>query len=224
MKHYNEKVLDLWHCFFEGTYSFERFRHPEFIERLFAYDRTNNCKADLERVVALVCPKSGLKILDFGCGIGTLCAKLAAQGCDVTGADVSPEILAVAKARYPEIPFLPIDDVAGEYDVVVSMHVLGHVPAPRETLSKMHDLLARGGRVVFCLPNPAFTVAMIPNNIVNSYLPDLTAIRCWSRRRVISELSSAGFGGIEIETFGELPTFFRFNALRSRLVGEASKC
>lgn len=224
MKHYKEKLRDLLRCFADGTYAVEQFGQPEYLARLIAYERTENCRADLDRILALVRPKPALRVLDYGCGIGALCEKLAAAGCAVTGADAIPEILTLARQRHPEIRFVGISDAAGEYDVIVSMHVLGHVPDARQALAKMRSLLRPGGRLLFCVPNPAFTVAMIPNNSINDYVPDPTVIRCWSRRRIISELASAGFSAIRIETFGELPTLFRFNALRSRLVGEASRC
>lgn len=223
MKHYKEKLADLLRCFAEGTYAGERFG-AGYLARLTAYERTDNCRTDLARVIALVRPQPGLRVLDYGCGTGVLCGELAAAGCAVTGADAISEVLALARQRHPDVPFVGISDAAGEYDVIVSMHVLGHVPDARQALAKMRSLLRPGGRLVFCVPNPAFTIAMIPNNMVNDYLPDPTVMRCWPRRRLISEFTLAGFSNITIETFGEFPAIFRFDALRSRLVGEASKC
>lgn len=224
MKYYREKVLDLWHCFAEGRrYSLDAFRSDGYLRRLVAQDTRETRKDELERVAMLVRPTAGLRVLDFGCGLGSLSELLAARGCSVTGADASPEILAAARSRNPALSFVSVDEAPRDQDVVTSMHVLGHVPDPRETLRKMYDLLAPGGRIVFCVPNPAFTVAMIPNNLLNSYLPDTTVMRCWSSARLRSELRQAGFTGIRIATCGEFPGLLRFRSLRSRLVGEARR-
>lgn len=222
--HYKEKLIDIRRCFAEGTYSAEAFRQPEYLERLAAYSDTKNCRADLARVLELVRPAPGLRVLDYGCGLGALCAELAAAGCVATGADAIPQMLAAAKERYPHVRFVGINDLQGEYDVVASVHVLGHVPDARRAIAGIYSLLSSGGRFVFCLPNPAFTMAMIPNNLANTYLPDPTAIRCWSARRLRRELASAGFVDIHIEPFGELPALFPFQPLRSRFVGQAAKC
>lgn len=42
---------------------------------------------------------------------------------------------------------------------VDAMRVLGHVPDPRRLLRDMRALLVPGGRLVICVPNPAYTMA-----------------------------------------------------------------
>ena len=50
-------------------------------------------------VVELLAPKSGEKILDLGCGDGTLALKLMEMGCDVIGVDSSSEFVAAARKK-----------------------------------------------------------------------------------------------------------------------------
>jgi trans-aconitate methyltransferase len=50
-------------------------------------------------VVELLAPKSGEKILDLGCGDGTLALKLMEIGCDVVGVDSSSEFVAIAQEK-----------------------------------------------------------------------------------------------------------------------------
>ena len=51
---------------------------------------------------------SGRKLLDLACGTGELSVRLAAEGFAVTGADLSTDMLSVAKAKSDERS-LPIE-------------------------------------------------------------------------------------------------------------------
>ena len=53
------------------------------------------------RVTALVPP--GARVLDAGCGTGRVAVELARRGYDVVGVDSDPSMLAVARARAPEL-------------------------------------------------------------------------------------------------------------------------
>ncbi len=73
-------------------------------------------QALLAAFVELVGPSAG-RIADVGCGPGRIAAFLAPHGLDVVGVDVSPEMLAVARAAHPDLRFeegtltsLPFDD------------------------------------------------------------------------------------------------------------------
>ncbi|HEY4578223.1 MAG TPA: methyltransferase domain-containing protein, partial [Savagea sp.] len=46
-----------------------------------------------------------LKVLDLGCGTGTLSHAMAERGAIVSGVDLSPQMIEVAKERYPSIQF-----------------------------------------------------------------------------------------------------------------------
>jgi len=48
----------------------------------------------------------GGRVLDIGCGTGNATAPLAARGFEVVGLDPSADMLAVARAKLPDVPFL----------------------------------------------------------------------------------------------------------------------
>ena len=56
-------------------------------------------------VIDLIDVRPGEKCLDLGCGNGTLAAELAACGLDASGVDASPEMVALARERHPELRF-----------------------------------------------------------------------------------------------------------------------
>jgi SAM-dependent methyltransferase len=74
----------------------EEFREP----RLAAvYDALDPDRSDLEAYVQLVVELGARRVLDVGCGTGSLALMLAAVGCDVIGVDPAPASLAVARAK-----------------------------------------------------------------------------------------------------------------------------
>jgi magnesium-protoporphyrin O-methyltransferase len=71
----------------------------------------------------------GARVLDAGCGAGQMTADLAARGAEVTAVDISPALIAIARARLPaglpgRVTFASgdmLDDSLGRFDFVVAM-------------------------------------------------------------------------------------------------------
>jgi SAM-dependent methyltransferase len=74
----------------------EEFRHP----RLAAiYDALDPVRDDLDVYVALAEELSARRVLDVGCGTGTLALMLAGRGCDVVAVDPAAASVAVARGK-----------------------------------------------------------------------------------------------------------------------------
>lgn len=119
------------------------------------------------RLLLGVLPPPPARIVDLGCGTGTLARLLIDAGYDVTGLDVSPAMLERARAKVPEARFV-LGDAAdpaptleadherrpedtrptGAYDVVLCRHVLWALPEPAAAMARWVGLLAPGGRLV----------------------------------------------------------------------------
>ena len=101
-------------------------------------------------VFALLDPKHGERILDVGCGEGSLTSRIVAAGASVVGIDVSEEMIAAAKARGLDARLidaerLPFD---GEFDAVFSNAALHWVRDHDAMLAGVHRALKPGGRFV----------------------------------------------------------------------------
>jgi trans-aconitate methyltransferase len=95
-------------------------------------------------------PQAGERILDLGCGDGTLTRQIAARGASVVGIDASPEFVAAAArsgvdARLGDARSLTFD---GEFDAVFSNAVLHWVLDADAALSGIVRALRPGGRFV----------------------------------------------------------------------------
>lgn len=95
------------------------------------------------------------RVLDYGCGSGLLARYVDPDR--YSGVDVDPEVISIARTSYPEHSFevarLPQDR---QFDTIVSLAVIEHVPDPAGFLASALPLLAPGGSVVLTTPHPSF--------------------------------------------------------------------
>lgn len=100
-------------------------------------------------------PAQARRVLEVGCGLGRLAVRLAGAGREVTGVDLSPEMIAratVAGQGQPGLSFrcgdfFALDLPAAGFDCVLSVATLHHMDA-KAAIARMVDLLAPGGRLV----------------------------------------------------------------------------
>jgi trans-aconitate methyltransferase len=62
-----------------------------------------------ENVLELLGIQPDERILDLGCGTGYLTSQIQQKGAKVTGIDASSDMIAKAKATYPEVEFFVKD-------------------------------------------------------------------------------------------------------------------
>jgi SAM-dependent methyltransferase len=142
-------------------------------------------EAVLARLAELGVDPGRGRALDFGCGAGRLSHGLARAGFgDVLGLDISPTMLAAARAtvtepacRFEQVHGSDLAGVASDsVDLVYSCRVLQHVPPhlAHGYVREFHRVVRPGGVVVFQLPTaPAPT----PAGLALRVLPAPLAVR-----------------------------------------------
>jgi ubiquinone/menaquinone biosynthesis C-methylase UbiE len=101
-------------------------------------------------------PEPPARVLDLGCGTGSLSVLLAELGHPVHGVDLSPRMLerAAEKTRRHGVQVALVEGDAGDppvdgpVDVVLSRHLLWALPDVPAVLDRWTRLLAPGGRLV----------------------------------------------------------------------------
>jgi SAM-dependent methyltransferase len=98
----------------------------------------------------LLNPRPGERILDVGCGEGSLTEKIMAAGTTVVGVDASPEMVAAAKARGLDARLIDAEQLPfeREFDAVFSNAALHWVRNHDAMLAGVHRALKTGGRFV----------------------------------------------------------------------------
>lgn len=105
---------------------------------------------------------SGLTALDAGCGQGYLSRILAHHGAHVTGIDISPKLIQIAREQDPDhqITYQVADlchslpEYRHHFDLVVSHFVLDDVYDYKGFLSTLASLLKPGHRMILSMNNP----------------------------------------------------------------------
>ncbi len=128
-------------------------------------------------------PFAGLRIFDIGCGGGLLSEPMARLGATVVGADAAERNIPVAQVHAKQSG-LTIDyrhttaeDVAAtgeQFDVVLNMEVVEHVPDPLTYLTACQRLLKPGGLMVCSTLNrnpQSYLMAIIGAEHVMRWLP-----------------------------------------------------
>lgn len=115
-----------------------------------------NIKNELDSEIATGLMEKKLKLLDIGCGGGILAESMARLSYidHVTGIDLTPEVIAVAKehAKLDPIVTMKVDyqlealeNIKGQYDIITCFEMLEHVDIPSEILKHAWSNLKPNG-------------------------------------------------------------------------------
>ncbi len=101
-------------------------------------------------LIDVLSPGPGQRILDIGCGDGTLTKKLAATGCSVVAIDSSPSMVAAACAKGIDCRLGDATKMVfeSEFDGVFSNAALHWVLEPDDAIRGVARALKPGGRFV----------------------------------------------------------------------------
>jgi 2-polyprenyl-6-hydroxyphenyl methylase/3-demethylubiquinone-9 3-methyltransferase len=157
------------------------------------------------------------KVLDLGCGNGTLTARLQHEGYDMTGVDHSSSGIALARQQYPGIAFarhdlhdeLPATHVS-KYDAVVAVEVIEHLLLPRRLIAAATAALRPGGALIVTTPYHGYLknlVLAVTNKFDDHWAPlrDYGHVKFFSRRTLTQLFGEYGYTSITFRTAGRVP-------------------
>lgn len=140
------------------------------------------------------------EVIEVGCGGGILTDAMAERGAKVTGIDMAPGPLTVAKLHALEsgnaVDYLQItaeqqrDKTPEAFDLVACLEVLEHVPDVGSTVQACADLAKPGAPLVFATINrtpQAYALAILGAEYIMNLLPRGT--HDWERFIKPSELA-----------------------------------
>ncbi len=106
--------------------------------------------------LALFAPQKGMKILDAGCGTGNFSIKLSQLGCMVTGIDISPDMLNIARSKnssdlsveYLEMDLKHLSFPDDSFDGVFSMAAFEFIAEAEQVYQELYRVLKPGGKLL----------------------------------------------------------------------------
>lgn len=123
----------------------------EFFDRLAPGWDADMVKNDaiIEKILdgAEVC--AGKRILDVACGTGVMIPYYLARGAQVSAIDIAPEMVRIAKEKFPDVPIFcgDVEDTVFDhtFDCIVVYNAFPHFPEPEQLVRRLSGLLAPGG-------------------------------------------------------------------------------
>ena len=136
---------------------------------------TDRTEAEVERAMRMLKPVGGERVLDLACGSGRHSLELVRQGFEAVGADISPQLLEIARRDAEkaglDVSFVEADlrelDFEAEFDIVLSLNdgAIGYLESEAENL-RTFEVISRalrpGGRHLMQLPNVLYAREHLP--------------------------------------------------------------
>lgn len=158
-------------------------------------------------VMALIEAKPA-RVLDVGCGAGTLGADIRRRfpHCRVIGVEYDPELARKASVNYDHVINAPVESSAtwaqladeGPFDLIVCADVLEHLVCPGEVLRRLARLLGPNGHLISSLPNVRHVSTFVDLYLLATWprrdrgIHDRTHLHFYARRNILQLGREAG--------------------------------
>jgi len=161
---------------------------------------------DLFETVDVALSESGKKLLDVGCGSGSLMDLVKDRVESIYGCDISKTAIKAANSRGMKpactnlnMGYLPYND--GSFEIVTCVEVVEHVIDPLNFLKELYRVLGTNGYLVLTTPNIRYFRHLLtlllngnfPHTTTDSFVWGGGHLHYFTRKDLASLLQSAGF-------------------------------
>ena len=156
------------------------------------------------------------RIIDIGCGSGSLANELHRLGWAVTGIDPSESEVAAANRAYPHLAislgsaYDDLREIHGTFPAAVSLEVIEHCTSPREYCRQIFNVLEPGGVFILSTPYHGYLKNLalaLAGKMDDHYtaLWDGGHIKFWSIKTLTALVVEAGFSVERVQRVGRVP-------------------
>jgi 2-polyprenyl-3-methyl-5-hydroxy-6-metoxy-1,4-benzoquinol methylase len=170
------------------------------------------------------------RLLDLGCGNGSLSHEFAKLGFEVYGVDRSESGIRIAQATFPRVqfslgdvekPMVPGSFPAESFDFVISTEAVEHVFQPRQFVENAFRLLKPSGHFILSTPYHGYfknLVLALTGKMDRHFtaLWDGGHIKFWSQKTLSELLEEKGFTDLQFVGTGRVPYLWKSMILVSR--------
>jgi ubiquinone/menaquinone biosynthesis C-methylase UbiE len=122
-------------------------------------------KVILPNILRLVAPEKDKKILDVACGQGYFSHALSTNGAKITGVDISPELINIAKkhaGHNEEFHVASAEDMSkfkeNQFDIAISILAIQNIERMGDVFKEISRLVKKDGKFFIVLNHPAFRI------------------------------------------------------------------
>lgn len=164
---------------------------------------------------------SQLRVLDLGCGNGSLSHVISQNGYEVVGVEESDSGFKFASTSFSNCQFiqasiynLPYSQLEKSFDVVISSEVIEHLFYPRALLKAAKKCLKPNGSLILTTPYHGYlkNVSLAISNKMDNHftvLRDGGHIKFFSVQTLTTLLKSEGYKDIKFSFAGRLPYLWK---------------
>ena len=121
-------------------------------------EQRGNLCTNLDFLTEINLLKPNNRILEIGCGIGSIVSELNGKGYDITGTDISSKAIEYGLKKYGDIKLLvqPAEELKFEdqtFDVVLSFDLFEHILRVDRHISEVYRVLKADGFYLLQTPN-----------------------------------------------------------------------
>lgn len=172
---------------------------------------------------------SPIKVLDLGCGNGSLTHLIAQQGYDVVGLDSSQQGITIAQKSFPECKFIEADiydqppaDLINNFDIVISVEVIEHLLFPKELVRYAQKCLKPSGSLILTTPYHGYLknlLIALTGKMDEHFtvLWDMGHVKFFSVATLTALLKAEGYQEIEFKFAGRLPYLWKSMLCSARI-------
>lgn len=163
-----------------------------------------------------------LRLLDLGCGNGSLSNELAQQGYEVVGVEESTQGVEIAKRNFPNVSFMQgsiynLPNAAGlenSFDIAIAVEVIEHLFYPRDLVRAAKKCLKPNGRLILTTPYHGYAknLVMALSGKMDKHfhvLWDGGHIKFFSIPTMTTLLETEGYTDLNFKFAGRLPYLWK---------------
>lgn len=171
--------------------------------------------------------KKNSKIVDIGCGAGTIDYYLAKKGHKVLGIDISKKSIEACRKTADilnlgeQITFqrlkFPEEQIIGNFNFAICTEVIEHIKDDQKAVKSIYDILKKNGIVIFSTPSKNAPLYKI--GYAKKFDEKVGHLRRYSSSELIDLIENNGFRIIEIiKAEGILRNFLFLNSVAGSLI------
>lgn len=145
-------------------------------------------------------PKKKARVLDVGCGVGTLAFYLAKKGHSVDAIDVSTDAISICNrykviSKFKNIKFVQgdLEDIKlkGRYDFILCTEVIEHIRHDGRFILRLYEKCAKDG--VLLISTPSLNAPLFRIGMLKKFDSEVGHLRRYTSEGLKKKIESKGF-------------------------------